>query len=123
MSDRQLMRQEGMRQLRPLSTMCEEEGTITLCLEMPGVPKDGIELEVEGNDLRIRGKRRAPEAQPGVQYLVRERAVGDFYENYTLDETVDRNRIDAVMEGGVLTVTLHLREAEKPRRIQITARQ
>jgi len=123
MSDRQLAKEHGTRQIRPLSTMCEEEGTITLCLEMPGVPKEGIELEVEGNDLRIRGRRPAPAGEPGAKYLVRERALGDFYEDFTLDETVDRNRIDAVMEGGVLTVTLHLREAEKPRRIQIAARQ
>jgi len=120
MSDKQLATREARRHIRPLSSMCEDGGVITLCLEMPGVAKDGVELEVEGNELRIRGARPAPGAS--TRYLLRERVDGDYVEVYTLDETVDRGRIDAAMEAGVLTVTLHLREAEKPRKIQITDR-
>lgn len=120
MSDKQVAVKDTRRQIRPLSSMCEENGVITLCLEMPGVPKDGVELEIEGNELRIHGKRAASPA--GARYVVRERLDGDFREVYTIDETVDRGKIDAAMSDGVLTVTLHLREAEKPRRIQITSR-
>jgi len=120
MSDRQVTAKETRRQIRPLSSMCEENGVITLRLEMPGVPKDGIELEVEGNELRIHGKR--PASVASTRYVLRERVDGDYREVYTLDETVDRGRIEAAMNDGVLTVTLHLREAEKPRKIQITAR-
>jgi len=111
---------ETKRQIRPLSSMAEENGTIRLCLEMPGVPKEGVELEVEGSELRIRGRRKAPELSS--RYLLRERIDGDYHEVYTLDETVDRGKIEAAMESGVLTVTLRLREAEKPRKIQITSR-
>jgi len=100
--------------------MVEESGVVRLSMEMPGVPKDGVELEVEGSELRIHGRRSAP--QTSQRYLLRERLEGDFYEVYTLDETVDRGKIEAAMESGVLTVTLHLREAEKPRKIQITSR-
>jgi len=120
MSDRQVATKDTRRQIRPLSSMCEDNGVITLCLEMPGVPKDGIELEVEGNELRIHGKR--PAAAVNARYVVRERVDGDYREVYTIDETVDRSKIEAAMNDGVLTVTLHLREAEKPRKIQITAR-
>ena len=118
MSDKQVQR-EPVRLIRPLSSMVEEDGVITLNLEMPGVPKDGVELEVEGSELRIRGRRASPES---ARYVVRERPMGDYAEVLTLDETVDRQKIDAAMESGVLTVTLHLREAEKPRRISITSR-
>lgn len=120
MSDRQTAMKETRRQVRPLSSMAEESGQILLRLEMPGVAKDGIELTVEGNELRIRGRRAA--VAPATRYVLRERMDGDFYEVYTLDETVDRNRIEAAMDSGVLSVTLHLREAEKPRKIQITSR-
>jgi len=120
MSDKQKMLREPTRLIRPLSTMTEDKGVITLSLEMPGVPKDGVELEVEGSELRIRGKR--PNGQEPSRYVVRERAPGDYAEVYTIDETVDREKINASMEAGVLTVTLHLREAEKPRRIAISAR-
>jgi len=122
MSDRQVSTstKEARRQIRPLSSMCEENGVITLCLEMPGVPKDGIELEVEGSELRIHGRRTA--ASASARYVLRERVDGDYREVYTIDETVDRGKIEAAITEGVLTVTLHLREAEKPRKIQITAR-
>jgi len=127
MSDRQIaeqdarheVRNESRRQIRPLSSMCEESGVITLRLEMPGVRKDGVDLEVEANELRIRGRRT--EADRGAKRILTERLDGDFFEVYTLDETVDRSKIDALMDNGVLTVTLHLREAEKPRKIQITS--
>jgi HSP20 family protein len=120
MSDKQVAMRETRRQIRPLTTIWEENGTITLRLEMPGVPKDGTELEIEGSELRIRGRRSA--APAGKEYLLRERADGDFAEVYTIDETVDRGKVDANMEAGILTLTLRLREAEKPRRIQIEAR-
>jgi len=120
MSDTQVATRETRRQVRPLTTISEAEGIITLTLEMPGVPKDGTELEVEGSELRIRGRRAV--APSGRKYILRERFDGDFAEVYTIDETVDRNRIEAAMESGILTVKLHLREAEKPRRIQIESR-
>jgi len=127
MSDRQVatqdtrreVRRESRRQIRPQSSLYEENGVITLRLEMPGVPKEGVDLEVEANELRIRGRRVA--AAHETKRVLSERIDGDFYEVYTLDETVDRGKIDALMDNGVLTVTLHLREAEKPRKIQITA--
>jgi len=120
MSDLQKTVHDQPRLVRPLCSMAEKDGVITLHLEMPGVPKDGVELEVEGSELRIRGRRSPP--NDDSRYVVRERATGDFGEVYTIDETIDREKIQASMEAGVLTVTLHLREAEKPRRIAITAR-
>jgi HSP20 family protein len=119
MSDRQMTTQERRREIRPSSSLYEEGGVITMRLEMPGVSKESMELEVEGNQLRIRGRRTAGER--GAHFVVRERSEGDFSEVYTLDETVDRSKIDALMEDGVLTVTVHRREAEKPRKIQITS--
>jgi HSP20 family protein len=91
---------------------------VLLSLEMPGVEKQDIELHIENNVLSILG-RRSPEA--AGRYLLRERADGDFHAVYTLDETIDQEKIDAVLENGVLTLTLHIKEAVKPRKIQIQA--
>lgn len=110
--------QERGRLIRPHCLVCEEEsGVITLRLEMPGVTRENLDLDVDSNELRITGRRPA-EVTEGT-YLVRERPEGAFYQAYTLDETIDRTRIDAALAGGVLTVTLHRREAEKPRKIAI----
>ena len=102
--------------LRPASTICEEAGAVILKLEMPGVPKDAIDINIEGDTLTITGTRTSEESGP---YVIRERRRGDYRSTYTLDERVDRGKIDAAMDRGVLTLTLHLRDEVKPRKIKV----
>jgi len=104
--------------IRPRSSVMEKtEGDIVLKLEMPGVVKQDLEIDVDASELSITGRR--PAAKTDGTYLVRERPQGGFRQVYTLDDTIDRNRIDAVLEGGMLTLTLHRKEAVKPRKILI----
>jgi HSP20 family protein len=84
---------------------------------MPGVSKENLEVSVEGSELRVYGKRSVPE--PSGEYVVRERRAADFYQAYTIDETIDRERIDAKLENGVLLLTLNLKESQKPRKIDV----
>ena len=109
---------EQVRFIRPFCFVCEEEaGVVTLKLEMPGVAKDQLDIDVDGNELQITGKRDAGSGEG--TYLMRERPSGTFRQVYTVDDTIDRNKIEASLEGGVLTLTLHRRESEKPRKITI----
>ncbi len=104
--------------VRPRSLVQEKaEGDIVLKLEMPGVAKQDLEIDVDASELHIVGRRAA--AKSTGTYLARERPQGSFRQVYTLDDTIDRERIDAVLEGGVLTLTLHRKEAVKPRKIFI----
>jgi len=104
--------------IRPRSSVTEKaEGDIVLKLEMPGVGKQDLEIDVDAGELSITGRRPAGKGEG--TYLVRERAQGGFRQVYTLDDTIDRGRIDAVLEGGVLTLTLHRKEEVKPRKILI----
>jgi HSP20 family protein len=101
----------------PACSIAEDSGLVTVKLEMPGVAKDGIELRIEGNSLTVEGKREE-EALKG-DYLVRERRYGTFRKAFTLDETIDREKIDAELVDGILSVKLNVKEAAKPRRIAI----
>ena len=104
--------------IRPFCFVCEEEqGVVTLKLEMPGVGKNQLDIDVDGNELQITGKREA--ARREGTYLMQERPSGTFRQVYTLDDTIDRNKIEASLEAGVLTLNLHRRESEKPRKITI----
>jgi HSP20 family protein len=110
--------QEQARFIRPFCFICEEEqGVVTLKLEMPGVSKGQLDIDVDGNELQITGKREASGTEG--TYLMRERPSGTFRQIYTLDDTIDRNKIEASLESGVLTLSLHRREADKPRKITI----
>jgi len=44
---------------------------------------------------------------------------GSFRQVHTLDDTIDPAKIDAVLEAGVLNLTLHRKEAVKPRKINV----
>jgi HSP20 family protein len=109
---------EQERFIRPYCFICEEEeGVVTLKLEMPGVSKDQLNIDVDGNELEITGNRELRSSKG--TYLMRERPLGIFRQVYTLDDTIDRNKIEASLEGGVLTLNLHRRQSEKPRKITI----
>lgn len=114
---KQEQNEEKKYRLRSRCSICEEEGKIILKLEMPGVTKDNLDINVDNNQLEISGKREDPEIDG--KYLVRERRYGDYYQVYTIDDTIDRNKIDASLDNGMLNLTLHLKEAEKPKKIEV----
>lgn len=105
--------------VRPAGRIREAEGAVELHLEMPGTAKGDVDISMEGDTLTVTGKRADP---TDGTYLVRERRHGLYRATYTLDERVDRERIDARMENGVLTLTLHLRDEVKPRKITVKTR-
>lgn len=111
--------------VRPQGRIFESgQGRIQCVLEMPGVRKEDLEIRVENNEMRITGRRQeppagAPTGPDGPRYIVRERRAGDFTAAYTLDETVDQGRINASLEKGLLTITMELKEAVKPRSIKV----
>ncbi len=105
--------------VRPIGTIWEEDGVVYLRLEMPGVTKDNLDIHVEGDQLVVYGRRA--DLPEGAHPLVRERRRGDFRQVYTVGDTIDREKIEASLENGVLLLTLRLKEAVRPRRIEVKA--
>ncbi len=56
---------------------------------------------------------------PDGKYLIRERMAGNYRKRFIIDETIDREKIEASMTDGVLTLVLATKESAKPRRIEI----
>jgi HSP20 family protein len=103
----------------PHIDVLEKSGEWIVQLDMPGVRRDGLEIEVENDVLSVRGQV-APRQANDASFHLREYAVGDFYRSFQLGDAVARDGIRAEYEGGVLT--LHVPKASKvlPRRIQVT---
>jgi HSP20 family protein len=88
--------------------------------DLPGIKADSIDLTVEQNVLTVRAERA--QVQPeGAEMLVSERPYGVFTRQVFLGETLDTDNIAADYASGVLTLTIPVREAAKPRNIQITS--
>ena len=91
-----------------------------ICLDLPGVAADSIHLTVEQNVLTVRAER-APVKADGAELIVAERPYGTFTRQVFLGETLDAEHIAADYAAGVLTLTIPVHEAAKPRSIQVTS--
>jgi HSP20 family protein len=87
-------------------------------IDLPGVSASSIDVDVNGRVLTVRAERSRPEGD--VRWLVRGRPVGTFTRRFTLGETVDTDRISAAYTDGVLTLTVPVAEASRPRRVEVT---
>ena len=108
------------RALIPCCDISENNSGICVRIEMPGVAKDGLEIKIDRDLLIISGKKMKARAKG--DYLLHEIQEGNFLHEFTIDETIDRNKIEASLEKGVLNLTLGIKESEKPRKINIVAR-
>ncbi|MBE0534319.1 MAG: Hsp20/alpha crystallin family protein [Phycisphaerae bacterium] len=102
----------------PLADIWETEDEIVVKLDMPGVDKEHIDIQVEADTLTVCGQ--AGETPQG-RVVYADRQIGSFCREFTLSRDLDRNKIAAEMDAGVLTIRVAKAEAVKPRRIEIAA--
>lgn len=99
------------------SAVYQQDGKVVLALEMPGMSREDVSITVENDELHVQGRRRRSESDG--RYVVRERTNGDYFQVFTLDDTIDQDKIEAQMQRGVLTLTLEQKEESKPRQIAV----
>jgi len=87
-------------------------------IEMPGVNKDDLSLEVRGNAIRISGKK-AIDYGGNASVHRRERVAGSFDRTITLPVQLDPDRVTAEYRDGVLAFSLARAESDKPKAIKI----
>jgi HSP20 family protein len=96
-----------------------KEDQFLLQFDLPGVEPDTIELTMDNNTLTVKAERQAPSLSEGVEALMAERAHGTFTRHVLLGDELDVSHIDASYNEGVLTLTIPVAEAAKPRRIEV----
>lgn len=105
--------------LFPLVNVTQTDGHFYVRAELPGVKPSDLDVSTLGNKLTISGKRELPHENERVSYHRREREGGTFSRSIQLPGEIDRDKVDAHYEHGVLTVTLPRSEASKPRQITV----
>ncbi len=101
----------------PLADVEELDDAYVAEIELPGVQRDDVDVEVSGRRLTVRGERKENE-RVGILRR-RERTIGRFHHEVLLPGEIDDAGIEAHLDKGVLTVRLPKPEAERPRRIEI----
>jgi HSP20 family protein len=100
------------------SDVVQTEKQIEFHVEMPGVEKDQVKVQVEDNVLQISCERNKKEEHQEGEYRVSERSYGSFRRSYRLPPNADRN-IKAKLTDGVLYVTVPLATPENSKTVQI----
>ena len=87
-------------------------------MDVPGTEPNDIDVTVERNVVEITA-RRQPIRQEGDEVIVDERPQGEFRRQLFLGENLDPNKLSAACDRGVLTLTIPVSEASKPRKVEI----
>ena len=111
---------DQQRAVLPAVDVFEDAAGITLLADMPGVPKDQLELKVEGDALLIEGHVQ-PRTPDGLEAIYAEVRVPHYRRSFTLSRELDTNRIEANLKDGVLTLRIPKQAHAQPRRITVHA--
>lgn len=101
----------------PRVDIFETPQALVLVADMPGVSGDTVTLDLKDNLLTIFGQVSQPSEKESL--LSQEYAIGDYYREFQVGELIDKNKIEATVKNGVLTLTLPKAEVAKPRRIEV----
>lgn len=115
--------EERLPKFRPATDIVEQEDGFHIFCDMPGVSKEDLVIDLNKYELTVIG-RTAYGADPSRdnerKYTHMEFGGGEYNRTFTLSDSVDREKISAKLENGVLNLFLPKSEAAKPKRIDIS---
>mgnify|MGYP001086888786 CR=1 FL=1 len=100
----------------PMVDIYENDDAIVVELELAGLKRKDIGVELAGDTLTVRGERKAA---PRGEFLRQERPAGPFLRAFTLGVPVDSQEVKANYENGILRVTLPKTESAGPKQVEI----
>ena len=102
----------------PYTDIYETDEALTLVMEVPGVEKKDVSVQLENDVLRVEGRIDFSKYD-GLEPVYAEYNVGHYARAFTLSDKIDQDGISAELADGVLTLTLKKAKAAQPRRIAI----
>jgi HSP20 family protein len=98
----------------------EDEHSIQLKLEVPGIDEKDLDIRVENNVLSVSGERKFEKEEKEENFRRVERRYGSFSRSFTLPNTVSTEDIQAEYTNGVLNIRLAKRAEAKPKQIKVS---
>ena len=97
----------------------EDDHTISLQAELPGMEEKDLDIRLENNILTISGERKFEKEDRQENFHRIERQYGRFSRSFTLPSAVDAEKIRADFENGILHITMPKSEEARPKQIKI----
>jgi len=98
----------------------ETDNEVVILTSLPGLKPEDVEITFEDGSLTIRGEIKPPAED--VKYIIRERAYGPFTRTLNFNVPVDADKIEAVFDNGLLTLTVPKAESVRPKTIKVKAK-
>jgi HSP20 family protein len=106
----------------PAIDMYQTEDDVVVKATLPGLKPEDVEITVTGETLTLRGEYKQENEQSNARYHIREQRYGSFERSLMLPTDVKADKAKADFENGVLTITMPVAEAVKPKSITIKAK-
>lgn len=119
-SPERIERTWSKRTYSPQVDILERKEDIVVIADMPGVDETSVDINLEKNVLSIYGRVEEEEFR-GYSPAYAEYGIGDYERVFTLSDEIDREKIDASVKNGVLTIILPKAEKMKSRKIAVKA--
>jgi len=97
----------------------EDANRLVLKLEVPGIPQEDLQINLENHTLTVKGERNFVNDEKEENFHRIERRYGSFVRSFTLPSTIETESAQARYENGVLAITLPKKEAAKPKQLKI----
>lgn len=104
--------------LMPRVDVSEDATGITLVADLPGVPRDALQVRVDNDSLTIEGEIRQ-QMPEGLEPIYAEVQVARYKRVFTLSRELDSGAIDAALKDGVLNLRIPKQAHAQPRRIEV----
>jgi len=97
----------------PLANVTEDDKQYKITAELPGLEKGDLEVTIHDHELEIKGERKVEHEEKNDDYVCREYSDSTYHRTFVLPEDVDKGKIDAKFDKGVLTLTIPKKPEEK----------
>jgi HSP20 family protein len=113
------MNDEGSLDWRPPVDIYETADGFVLKVELAGVEKEDVSVEVKDNVLTLRGERLLDPEIKDDQYYRKERTFGKFQRSFTLQDSITPEQVKASFKNGVLTISVPRPTEEKVKQVTV----
>lgn len=103
----------------PSCELNEENGAYHLKLDMPGVKREDVKIEIDKNQISISAERKSEQKSDSKKEHYSEINYGSYQRTFTLPVAIDEKKADAKFSDGVLNITLPKAEASKAKTLEI----
>ena len=99
----------------PASDIYETESGYSIAIDLPGIDREALEIDIDDGRLVVKGTRAIAESRQHRS----ERPRGKFLRTFSVPAAVDQGKIAAEYKNGVLNISLPKRSEQKPKKIDI----